>query len=829
VVTAAALRGAVAIAFYLAGIYNSGIDAPLPPIAYAALVVSFGCLGLLLVFSARNDVRAAWLGGVLLLLAAPMTSRFLSQTPFALGTFLTRVQAGAFLPAFLWRFVCEFPSPLSSRAGRLARLMAAASAVFGTAAFLINLSIAVWPMDPSEPGWRVWLATGGSTPSIYWPVLLLTSAAAGVALVVRMFRSTGDDRTRVRIFAGGLSLGFAPLFVEIAIEELWPAYGEFVHQPAIEPWAAVVLFGPLALIPLITAYSVVYDRVVDTRLVIRTAIQHALAKYTIAIGTMVPFAALVFYLFHYRADPLTTLLSGPRPVFLVAAIATGMVSLRLRKRILHAIDRRFFREVYDAHLLVTRLVGDELMAESPAEIADRVRTEIDRALHARADLFVLDDEGLALRDPTGLRQPIGASSVLVALTMANAQPMDIELRDSPLSRLPDVERSWITQGQYQLLLPIRSRTGAAAGLLALTGKRSELPFSATDRQSIGALATPLGLAIENERLRRGPDPATTAPARECPTCSRLHGARTTRCSCGGALVEAAVPHVLRGVFEFEQRIGSGGMGVVYRATDLKLKRAVAIKTLPRLTSRHAAHLTREAQAMASLNHANLAVIYGIESWRSTPFLIEEYLAGGTLVDRLRNGPMPIVDALGVGVTLAGVIGYLHASGIIHCDIKSSNIGFSQAGEMKLLDFGIAYLLRDAVDAATTTKADGEDDSGAPSLVATRRGVTGTPAYMSPEAARGAPPAPSFDLWSLAVVLYEIIAAHRPFAGGTADEVLLEIASGARPDIRTLRSDCPSAVARLFDRCLALEPHKRPRNANELRLELLSLAAGEGVS
>ena len=818
------------MAFYFAGIYNAAIDAPLPAIVYAALVLSFSSLGLILVFSARNDVRAAWLGGVLLLLAAPMTSRFLSQTHYDLGTFLTRVQAGAFLPAFLWQFVSVFPSPLAARGGRVARGAAAAAALFGAAACAVNLSIAIWPLPPVSPGWRSWLATGVSSPSVYWPVLLLTSAAAGIALAVRMFRSTGDDRRRVRIFAGGLSLGFAPLFVEIAIEELWSAYGEFVHRPAVEPWAAVILFVPLALVPFVTAYSVVYDRVVDTRLVIRNAIQHALAKYTIAVGTLIPFAALLFYLFHYRTEPLMTLLSGPRPVILAAVITAGIVSLRWRTPILHAIDRRFFREVYDAHLLVTTLVGDDSMTGSPPEIASRVREEIERALHARADLFVLDDEGLMLLDPEGKRPSIGAGSLLLSLAMADAQPMDVHLQDgSLLSRLPDAERTWLEQGGYRLLLPIRSRHGAAAGLLALTGKRSELPFSATDRRSIGALAAPLSLAIENDRLRRGPDPTVTAPARECRTCARLHAAGATRCYCGGTLAEAGVPLMLRGVFEFERRIGSGGMGVVYKATDLSLKRTVAIKTLPRLTSRHAAQLMREAQAMASLSHVNLAVIYGIESWRGTPFLIEEYLAGGTLVDRIARGALPIADALTLGATLAGVVAHLHDGGIIHCDIKSSNIGFSQSGVLKLLDFGIAYLLRDAADEVTTTIGDREEEEAAGMTVVTKRGVIGTPAYMSPEAASGTSPTPSFDLWSIAVVLFEALAGRRPFAGRTADEVLLEIASGRRTDVRALRHDCPAAVAALLDRCFAPELHKRVQSAEEFRLELLSLAAGNAVS
>ncbi len=826
VVAAAALRVAVAIVFYLAAIYNPAIEAPLPAAAYAALVVSFASLGALLVFASRNDIRASWLGGVLLLLAVPMTSRLLSQTQFPLGTFLTRFQAGAFLPAFLWRFACEFPSPLAGRARTAAGIASAASVVFGVAAFAMNLSIGIWPPSSSGLGWRSWLATGPENPSLYWPVLFLASAAAAAALVVRMFRSTGDDRTRVRIFVSGLAVGFFPLFIGIAIEELWPAYEEFVHRPSVEPWVAVLLFGPLALVPLITAYSVVYDRVVDTRLVIRAAIQYALAKYTIAVATLVPFAALLFYLFRFRTDPLTTLLSGPRPIVLLVAISLGILSLRSRTGILRAIDRRFFREVYDAHLLVATLVSDGLVTGSPAEIADKLRDEIDRAVHARADLFIQDDEGTWLQDPSGNRPPLRVHSVLMSLAMADAQPMDLQLHgSSPLSRIPEAERAWAETGGYQLLMAIKSRGGAATGLLALTGKRSELPYSPTDRRSIGALAAPLSLAIENDRLRRGPDPASTGPAGECRACSRLHASGATQCACGGALVEAAVPHVLRGVFQLEKRIGAGGMGVVYRAVDLSLKRPVAIKTLPRLKRDQGAQLMREAQAMASLNHVNLAVIYGIEFWRATPFLVEEYLAGGTLADRLRRDPLPVAEALDLAATLAGVVAQLHAAGIIHCDIKSSNIGFSQTGVLKLLDFGIAYLLRDAGDAVTqaiTTPADAPDEL---SLIVTHRGIIGTPAYMSPEAARGAGPSPSFDLWALSVVLFEAIAGERPFSGRTGEEVLRQIIRGVKGDLAALRSDCPPAVARFLDQSLSLDIQHRPRTAADLRAQLLALRLG----
>ena len=259
VVIAAVTRVVAAIVFYLSHSYNIGLDAPLPAEAYAALVVSFSAVGLFLIATARtDDDRAAWLGGVLLLLAVPLTSRFVSQTPFALGTFVDRLAVGAFLPAFLWRFVTRFPSTLKVPFKRLADAVSWLAIAFGVAAVATNLSIAIWPAQPGELGWRSWLATGQDVPTAYWRLLFLFSLMAAAALVVRMLRSHGEDRTRVRIFVTGLAFGFLPLFLEIVVEELWPAYKALVHSPSVEPWMAIPLFGPLAIVPFITAYSVIY-------------------------------------------------------------------------------------------------------------------------------------------------------------------------------------------------------------------------------------------------------------------------------------------------------------------------------------------------------------------------------------------------------------------------------------------------------------------------------------------------------------------------------------------------------------------------------------------
>jgi serine/threonine protein kinase len=308
---------------------------------------------------------------------------------------------------------------------------------------------------------------------------------------------------------------------------------------------------------------------------------------------------------------------------------------------------------------------------------------------------------------------------------------------------------------------------------------------------------------------------------ECAACSRLHAPDAVRCVCGGTVAEGHAPHLLRGVFRFDRRIGAGSMGVVYHAVDLTLRREVAAKTLPRVTAEHVERLQREAQAMASIVHPNLAVIYGIETWRGIPFLIEEYLSGGTLADRLRAGPMSVDATLDMGMTLAEVLGQLHESGLVHCDIKPSNIGLSQSGVLKLLDFGLVHLLRESSDVVALTLG-ASDVRDTTSMIMTSRGLVGTPAYMSPEAINAESPAPAFDLWALAVVLYEALAGTRPFEGRDAHAVFASIVTGEFPDLRTLRGDCPYDVAQFFGRALAPDLASRPRDARALGAALSAL-------
>lgn len=820
VAATALLQLLIGLAVYLSGQTHG--PTPLPLWLYAVLATSFGATGSILIAANRSDVRAAWLGAVLLLIGLQSAGPFLGPLTSAVDPRISRIRTDAFLPAFLWFFVANFPSLLTGARRRLVQFVTALAVGFGIAALLINLSILIVPFAADNPDWRVVLAVGRTRPgSLYWGVMFAFSVLAIGALLARVAASSRPDRFRTKVFGLGLAAGVLPFFIEVVLEEIFPAFKRMAHQPGIEPWIAAAIFVPMTTVPFTTAYSVIYDRVVELRIVVRAAIQYALARWVIGTATLIPVLALLIYLYQHRAEPLAELLIGTRPLVLGLAMAAGAVSFRERRRWLHAIDRRFFREAYDTGLLMTNLMNDALITQPPREMAMGLAGELDRTMHVRADLFVLDDDRVMLEDPRGTVSGLPVDSVLVGLAVADPHPMDVRPDDHALTRLPPAEREWLARGAYRLLLALRGRTGLPIGLLALGEKRSGLAFSPSERRSIGALAGPLTLALENERLRRVPDSGNDEAGRECPACARLHAASAVSCICGGTLVAAQAPHMLRGSFKFEQRVGEGGMGVVYRATDLNLGRAVAIKTLPRVTSERVARLRREAKAMATLNHPNLAVIYGIETWRGVPFLVAEYLEGGMLSQRLRaDRPMAVVDAIDLSVTLAGVAARLHEAGIIHCDIKPSNVGFTQDGTVKLLDFGLAYLLREPQPLLSTVSLDRPLPLNAPVL--SERGLAGTPPYMSPEASRGARPTPAVDLWSLTVVLFEMITGRRPFAGETSQQLFESIRAAAYPDPRTLRGDCPECLAPFFARAFAPDVASRFPSAAALRQALLTL-------
>ena len=273
-----------------------------------------------------------------------------------------------------------------------------------------------------------------------------------------------------------------------------------------------------------------------------------------------------------------------------------------------------------------------------------------------------------------------------------------------------------------------------------------------------------------------------------------------------------------GPYEIAEPIGAGGMGEVYRATDTKLKRDVAIKILPDEVARDRERLTRferEAQVLAALNHPNIASIYGLEESGGVPCLVLELVEGQTLAERLAQGALSLEEAREVGLQIASALEAAHEKGIIHRDLKPANVKIAPDGTVKVLDFGLAKAL------AAESADDAIDKSMSPTLTAaaTRAGVImGTAAYMSPEQARGKTVDKRTDIWSFGCVLYECLTARQCFGGETVSDLIAQVLQ-TEPDWAALSAETPERVHRLLRRCLEKDHRRRLRDVGDARIEL----------
>jgi serine/threonine protein kinase len=259
------------------------------------------------------------------------------------------------------------------------------------------------------------------------------------------------------------------------------------------------------------------------------------------------------------------------------------------------------------------------------------------------------------------------------------------------------------------------------------------------------------------------------------------------------------------------------MGVVYLAMDLALDRRVALKTLPRTSPEDAERLRREARAMAAITHPNLALILGAETWQGTPVLVLEYLAGGTLETRLAGGRLPPREAFDIAYRMARVLERLHASGLLHRDVKPSNVGFSEENVPKLLDFGLARILGDVPPARPESSGSALEASG----------FAGTLLYMSPEALEQWRPDPGFDLWGLAVVAYEATTGVHPFERESLTATLAAIRKGWTDALLGRVPADARPACEFFEAALAAERHRRPGTAGELAERLQKTAHALG--
>jgi serine/threonine protein kinase/Tol biopolymer transport system component len=277
-----------------------------------------------------------------------------------------------------------------------------------------------------------------------------------------------------------------------------------------------------------------------------------------------------------------------------------------------------------------------------------------------------------------------------------------------------------------------------------------------------------------------------------------------------------------GSYEITGFLGAGGMGEVYRARDAKLGREVAIKVLPRIFTGDPDRLSRferEARILAAINHPHIATIHGLEELDGVRGLVMELVDGPTLADRLARGKLTVTETMTVMRQVADALDAAHEKGIIHRDLKPANIKLTGDGRAKVLDFGVAKAFaRDGGEgnpSETPTFTDTGLHPGA---------IVGTPAYMSPEQARGHAVDKRTDIWSFGCVLYELLTGRAPFAGATTSDLIAAILE-REPDWTVLAPTGPQSVQRLVKKCLEKDPRRRLRDIGDARIELEDALAG----
>jgi serine/threonine protein kinase/Tol biopolymer transport system component len=282
---------------------------------------------------------------------------------------------------------------------------------------------------------------------------------------------------------------------------------------------------------------------------------------------------------------------------------------------------------------------------------------------------------------------------------------------------------------------------------------------------------------------------------------------------------ALTPGARRGPYEISAKIGAGGMGEVYRARDTKLDRDVALKILPEAFAsdpERLARFEREAKTLAALNHSHIAQIYGLDISDGVHALVLEYVDGPTLADRIAQGPIPIAEALIIARQIADALEAAHAQGIIHRDLKPANIKVRNDGTVKVLDFGLAKALEPNSSGTADISASPTITSPAPM---TGRGVIlGTPAYMSPEQARGHALDQRTDIWAFGCVLFEMISGRIVFSGATWSDTVAAVLERS-PDWTALPSATSPTLRHVLAHCLEKDAKRRWRDIGDVRIAL----------
>ena len=760
-------------------------------LAYKLITLS---IGLFVVFNRPRDLVSR-LGGWVLVVMATVFEAFqwgLSSAIRALpllvaaAVMLSYVSA-AFRTPLLAAFFCLYPRRLFGNRRLWVGFWAGPFAATLYALYLLARTV----YDPGHLTGLTppWVLTAFGVQSLVYLLAVL------VVLPLSYWQlETQTDRRRFRVLVFGAlvaMLFYLPRVIGTSLIRLSPRFNDFFGSPLV--YMAMSL--GMLIFPVSFAYAILKQRLFDVRVIIRRGLQYALARRVLLGIPALAIGLLVVTVVAQGRQPLFSVLKTHAGSYVAIAALAALASTQ-RQKWLSALDRRFFRDRYDAQQLFHEIVEDIRRAESVEEVAPHVVARVANALHTQGCGLLVRRPGesvyrVVAAAPAGsLATDLPASNKLIPLVrMLECSVSLTAAGNGP--QLPQVDKDFLQNARIELLVPVALKEGNTEALVVLGGKRSEEPYSKEDTALLENVAGALALL-----LMRGSAIHPGRAFEECPACGTCYDTGTTRCANEhSALVLVASPRILAGRYRLDGKLGQGGMGKVYRATDVSLNREVAVKMIrDEFFSDQKAidKFRQESQITGSLAHPNVVTVYdfGAEASQRV-FLVMELLHGITLRQELRTKRrLSPTRTLALFEDICAGVGAAHARGLIHRDLKPENIFLSREGTqevVKITDFGVAKTLPVSPDDTRDTIT----------------GVlVGTVKYMSPEQLRGRCLSPRWDLWALAVIAYEALCGCVPFAGEDLTMLQSSIMGVNFPPVTSLVPEAPPRWQAFFERVFA---------------------------
>jgi len=787
-------------------------------------------LAALLVAFTRPHDWVARIGALCIALLGSYTSPYgvsaiCRRLPVLVGALIWWPAMGFFIfPALFFAFCTIFPRKLFRSRWPLAGALAPAVVLFPQ----VILAFAYFTfVNPEAKTY----ALRPLFTSDWWPrigaSLLFTYIGAGLVALILNYRRLDDvnQKRRIRVLVAGSLVGYLPI-VPYAVMGALRASSQSDLGRALFSWPASLLSYTLyQAFPVSWAYAILRHRLFDVRVMIRRGLQYALAR-RLLVSAVPALAAILL---------LDLLLHGDQPVLAVfrargwvyAAIAgLAAIAYARRQQWLEALDRRFFRERYNAQQLLRQTAEELRASRSLEDAAPRIVARIEAALHPEFCALMVREPNQPTyichaSAPVGMALPgLVADSKLMAAFRVFGKPLQISLSESGWlkQQLPRADTEFLRQARIELLVPVSLSATGREALLALGQKKSEEPYSGEDEELLLAIANSLALLLERPAIT----PAS-AGLEECPRCGRCYDGGAGKCTQDASqLTASSLLRLLAGRYRLDRRLGRGGMGTVYSALDTSLERQVALKLIREdlVSSAEAAErFRREAKAAAAITHPNLVTLFDFAvDTEHRAFLVMELLSGVSLRQKLeKQGRLPADCVLEILRGVCAGVAVAHQRGLIHRDLKPENIFLADnaGGEVaKILDFGLAKFV-------------GAGESMAQVTADTVTGVLlGTPLYASPEQLKGEAVTSRWDLWALAIITYEMVSGAHPFGNPSSVAALHHAILSGR--FRPLDAHLPQAPVEwqeFFSRSLGADATRRPASAGEFLAECERVFAG----